>query len=162
MRVGGCSVYVGNVDHYRLAITENSMSDEERAAQLSIQQANNFSLSGGGVHVDYSSTSINGQPRLAYHDHIRNLGFAGSDIRTAEVSDIGTIVSVTLAITVDVGSTTFSVFIPHVIVPTGGSNPVTTEGITTIHRLPFGPTLPGQREVYRVVRLRGVANHVDF
>ena len=138
------------------------MSDEARAAQLSIQQANNFSLSGGGIHVDYSSTSINGQPRLAYHDHFRNLSFAGSDIRTAEIADIGTIVSVTLAITVDVGSTTFSVFIPHVIVPTGGSNPVTTEGITTIHRLPFGPTLPGQREVYRVVRLMGVANHVDF
>ena len=160
MRVGE-SVNVGNVDHYRLAITENPMSDEARAAQLSIQQANNFSLSGGGVHIDYSSTSINGQPRLACHDHIRNLSFAGSDIRTVEVSDIGTIVSVTLAITVDVGSTTFSAFIPHVIVPTG-VNPVTTEGITTIHKLPFGPTLPGQREVYRVVRLRGVANHVDF
>jgi hypothetical protein len=132
--------------------TENPMS-EARAAQLSIQQANNFSLSGGSIHVDYSSTSINAQPRLAYHDPVRNLSFAGSDIRIAEVPDIGTIVSVTLAITVDVGSTTFSVFIPHVIVPTGGS--VTTEGITTIHRLPFGPTLPGQREVYRVVRLRG-------
>src|SRR5712672_4278581 len=100
LRVGGCSVHVGNVDHYRLAIMENPMSDEARAAQLSIQQANNFSLSEGSVHVDYSSTSINGQPRLAYHDHIRNLSFAGSDIRTAEVSDIGTIVSVTLAITV--------------------------------------------------------------
>ena len=145
-----------------ITIPENPMSDETRAAQLSIQQANNFSLSGGGIHVDYSSTSINGQPRLAYHDPVRNLSFAGSDIRTAEVPDIGTIVSVTLAITVDVGSTSFSVFIPHVIVPSGGSNPVTTEGITTIHRLPFGPTLPGQREVYRVVRLRGVANHVDF
>ena len=116
MRVGE-SVNVGNVDHYRLAITENPMSDEARAAQLSIQQANNFSLSGGGVHIDYSSTSINGQPRLAYHDHIRNLSFAGSDIRTVDVADIGTIVSVTLKITVDVGSTTFSVFIPRVIVP---------------------------------------------
>ena len=138
------------------------MSDQTRAAQVPLAQANLFSLSGSNIYVDYSPSSINGQPRLSYHDPVRNLSFAGSDIRTAEVPDIGTIVSVTLAITVDVGSTTFSVFIPHVIVPTGGTNPVTTEGITTIHRLPFGPTLPGQREVYRVVRLSGVANHLNF
>lgn len=138
------------------------MSDDARAAQLSIQQANHFSLSGGHIHVDYSSTSINGQPRLAYHDPTRNLSFVGSDIRTVDVPDIGTIVSVTLNITVDVGSTTFSLLIPHVIVPTGGSNPVTTEAITTIHRMPFGPSVPGQREVYRVARLTGTANHVNF
>src|SRR5438067_11264586 len=110
---------------------ENSMSGEARAAQLSIQQANNFSLSGGGIHVDYSSTSINGQPRLAYHDAVRNLSFAGSAIRTAELPDIGTIASVTLALTVDVGSTTFSVSIPHVLVPTGATKPVTTDALTT-------------------------------
>ena len=90
---------------------------EARAAQVSTQQANNFSLSGRGIHVDYSSTSINGQPRLTYHDHLRNLSFAGADIRTVEAPDIGMIVSVTLAITVDVGSTTFSVLIPNVVVP---------------------------------------------
>ena len=138
------------------------MSGEARAAQLSIQQANNFSLSGGGIHVDYSSTSINGQPRLAYHDAVRNLSFAGSDIRTVDVPDIGTIVSVTLTITVDVGSTTFSVLIPHVLVSAGQSNPVTTDAITTIHKMPFAPQLPGQLELYRVTRLTGVAQQVFF
>jgi hypothetical protein len=82
---------------------------EAGTAQVATQQANNFSLSGHGIHVDYSSTSINGQPRLAYHDHLRNLSFAGAQIRTAEVPDIGSIVSVTLTITPDVGSTTVSV-----------------------------------------------------
>ena len=113
---------------------------EAGAAQVASQQANNFSLSGGGIHVDYSSTSINGQPRLTYHDHLRNLSFAGAQIRIVEVSDIDTIVSVTLTITPDVGSTTFSVFIPNVIVSApNGSTSVTTEGITTIHRMPFAP-----------------------
>jgi hypothetical protein len=136
---------------------------EAPAAQVAAQQANTFSLSGGGIHIDYSSTSINGQPRLTYHDHLRNLSFAGADIRSVEVPDIGTIVSVTLTITVDVGSTTFSVFIPSVLVAApNGSTPVTTEGITTIHRMPFGPPMPGQREVYNVVRLAGVANQVEF
>jgi hypothetical protein len=93
-----------------------------RGAQPSSQQANQFSLSGGYIHVDYSTTSINGQPRLTYQDPIRSLSFAGSEIRRAEVPDIGAIVSVTLSSTVDVGSTTFSVFIPNVVLapPTNG------------------------------------------
>jgi hypothetical protein len=33
---------------------------EAGTAQVATQQANNFSLSGHGIHVDYSSTSING------------------------------------------------------------------------------------------------------
>jgi hypothetical protein len=138
------------------------MSDQARAAQVPVAQANLFSLSGRNIHVEYSSTSINGQPRLAYHDPLRNLSFAGSDIRTVDVPDIGTIVSVTLTITVDVGSTTFSVFIPHVLVSAGQSNPVTTEAVTTIHKMPFGPQLPGQRELYRVTRLTGIARQVFF
>jgi hypothetical protein len=95
---------------------------------------------------------------------VRTLSFAGSDIRRVDVPDIGSIVSVTLNMTVDVGSTTFSVFIPNVIVSagSGGANPVTTEGVTTIHRTPFVPQLPGQREVYRVVQLTGVASHLEF
>ena len=138
------------------------MSDQTRAAQLPLSQANLFSLSGSNIHVDYSPTSINGQPRLSYHDPVRNLSFAGSDIRTVDVPDIGTIVSVTLTITVDVGSTTFSVFIPRVLVSAGQSNPVTTEAITTIHKMPFGPQLPGQLELYRVTRLTGIARQVFF
>jgi hypothetical protein len=135
-----------------------------RVAPLASQQANNFSLSGGYIHVDYSSTSINGQPRLTYQDPFRNLSFAGPDIRRVGVEDIGTIVSVTLNITVDVGSTTFSILIPSVIVPagSGASSPVTTEGVTTIHRTPFVPQIPGQREVYSVVQLTGVASHLEF
>jgi len=144
--------------YWRLAVSER------RAAPLASQQANTFSLSGGYIHVDFSTTSINGQPRLIYQDPVRNLSFAGSDIRRVDVPDIGSIVSVTLDITVDVGSTTFSVFIPNVIVPVGpgGSTPVTTEGVTTIHRTPFVPQLPGQREVYSVVQLTGVATHLEF
>ena len=37
-----------------------------------------------------------------------------------------------------------------------------TEGVTTIHRMPFAPSVPGQREVYNAVRLTGVASHFVF
>src|SRR4051794_27569824 len=83
---GKLPIKVRRSGEYRVK-RETPMSDDARAAQLSIQQANHFSLSGGHIHVDYSSTSINGQPRLAYHDPARNPSFVRSDIRTVDVPD---------------------------------------------------------------------------
>jgi hypothetical protein len=128
-----------------------------------VQIANHFSLSGGGIHVDFDRTSISGKPLLNYHDTVRTLNFIGDDIRVAELPDLGTVVSVTLSITPDVGSTTFSVLIPGVrVAGVGGTAPVTTDGITTIHKMPF--VLPnanlGQQDLYRVTRLTGSASFV--
>jgi hypothetical protein len=133
------------------------------SSPTSVQQANNFSLSGGGVHVDYSSTSLNGQPQLTYHDTAQTRSFSGNEIRTVAVPDLGTIVSVTLSIRLEVGSTTFSVLIPAVFVAgIGALVPVTTDAVTTIHRTPFVAHFVGQREVYRVTRMVGTANAVIF
>jgi len=127
-----------------------------------ILPANHFSLSGRGVRVDFSETSISGRPLLTYQDTVRTLNFIGDDIRINEVPDIGSIVSVTLSITPDVGSTTFSVLIPHVTVSgPNGSASISTYGITTMHKMPFAPQVfLGQREVYHAVHLTGTANHV--
>jgi hypothetical protein len=126
------------------------------------RRANHFSLSGGGIQVDYATTSINGTPRMTYHDSVRTLSFSGADIRIVEVPDLGSIASVTLSITVDVGSTSFSVLIPAVFVSPGNTVSIATEGVTAIHRTPFAPQLPGQRDVYRVRRLVGSADQLDF
>src|SRR3954451_6585767 len=100
-----------------------------------ILPANHFSLSGRGVRVDFSETSISGRPLLTYQDTVRTLNFIGDGIRINEVPDIGSIVSVTLSITPDVGSTTFSVLIPHVTVSgPNGSASISTYGITTMHK----------------------------
>jgi hypothetical protein len=128
-----------------------------------VQLANSFSLSGHGIHVDFSSTSLNGQPRLTYHDTVQTRSFSGDEIRTNEVPDLGTIVSVTLSITPDVGSTTFSLLIPTVFVLGMGSlTPVTTDAVTTVHRTPFVVRFVGQRELYRVTRMTGTASAVVF
>ncbi|HEY0183853.1 MAG TPA: hypothetical protein VGC09_13685 [Rhodopila sp.] len=127
-----------------------------------IQPANHYALSGHGLHVDYATTSISGQRTLTYHDHTRSLSFSGNDIRVVDVPDIGSVVSVTLSITVDVGSTTFTVLIPPVTVSgIGGSAPVSTDGVTTMHKMPLGPQLNlGQRDLYHVTHLSGTANHI--
>jgi hypothetical protein len=127
-----------------------------------ILAANHFSLSGHGIHVDFSATSLDGRPLLSYHDSVRTLSFRGDDIRITEDPDLGSIVSVTLNTTVDVGSTSFTVLIPHVTVSgMGGSALVSTNGITTTHKTPFAPQLVrGQRDIYHVTHLTGTADHV--
>ncbi len=127
------------------------------------QQANSFSLSGHGLHVDYAATSFTGQPRLSYQDGTQTRSFAGSEIDTVEVPALGRIVSVTLSMVPDVGSTTFSVLIPTVMVSgIGGTSQVSTEAVTTIHRTPFTGHFVGQRELYRTARLHGSATALVF
>jgi hypothetical protein len=89
------------------------------------------------------------------------LNFRSSEIRTVEIADLGTIVSVTLNTTVDSGSTTFSVLIPRtqLIRQQGASAHIQTEGITTVHRAAILPMFQlGQDDLYTTTPLRGTAS----
>jgi hypothetical protein len=86
----------------------------------------------------------------------------GSEIRVVEAPDLGTLVSVTILLTVGSGSTTFTVLLPRVNLPAPPALPalvpVATEGITTVHRFSvFPPLLHGQQEFYTVTPLQGTA-----
>jgi hypothetical protein len=119
---------------------------------------NHYQLSGGGISVTYLPTGAGGVAHLQYQDSQRTLTFSGDQIRVVEVPDIGSIVSVTLTITVDTGSTTFSVLIPKVTLPTmiGSSVHICTQAITTVHRFSLVPLFnAGQDEIYTITELRG-------
>lgn len=127
---------------------------------------NQYHLHGGGISVSYypegSGPPVQGRGRLrvTYQDHSRSLAFYDDDVRTVEVADLGTIVSVTLVHTLDTGSTTASLVVPTVVLPAPASSPVAihTDLITTLHR--FFVTAIGhpQREVYSVTALTGTAS----
>lgn len=139
----------------------NAAAAQAQAAQL-VVAPDLFVLAGGGLHVTYSTSSV-GAPHLTYHDAFRTLSFSGNQIRTVAVPDLGTVVSVTIVLTVDTGSTTFSVLIPQVNLAGAASVPISTEGITTVHRFSVIPVLNhGQREFYTVTPLTGTASHVLF
>ena len=124
---------------------------------------NHYQLSGGGISITYLPVGAGGLAHLQYQDAQRTLNFSGNQIRTVEVPDIGTVVSVTLTITVDSGSTTFSVLIPRVTLQsaTGSSAHIRTDGITTVHRFSLVPAFNlGQDELYTVTPLRGTASSV--
>jgi hypothetical protein len=123
---------------------------------------NLYQVHGAGLHVTYSTTSVDGRPRFVYHDANRTLTFEGDAIRTVG-SDVGALVSVTIVPSVDAGSTTFTLLVPAVNLGQSDQLPIVTEGITTVHRFSLVPALNhGQTETYRVVRLTGTAAAVVF
>jgi len=116
-----------------------------------------------GLQVSFSVAG----PNLHYHQGAVMRDFTGSEIRVAEVPDLGTLVSVTILLTVDSGSTTFTLLLPVVNLPAPLGRtapppaliPVSTDGITTVHRFSIPPPLlQGQQEFYTVTPLQGTAS----
>jgi hypothetical protein len=123
-----------------------------------------FDLTGAGLHVNYSTTGIDGKPHFLYQNAHQTLGFRGDEIHIADLPDIGTIVSVIIARTVDQGSTTFSLLLPHVNLPAPSAPvPIHTDGITTHHAFSVIPAFnQGQRDTYTLTELHGTASYVVF
>ena len=134
-----------------------------QAGSKQLVAPNLYELSGGQLHIGYSTSSINGQPHFTYKDGAQTLSFTGSQIRTAK-TEIGTLVTVTIRMTVDAGSTTFTLLLPAVNLASPPSPAqVHTYGITTVHRFSVVPKAnEGQTETYTVTELSGTASHVVF
>jgi hypothetical protein len=133
------------------------------ATQVSFLAPNSYSLTGGGIHVGYSTTGIDGKPHFNYQDAKGSRSFSGSEI-TVDKTAVGDVVTVVIYKTVDSGSTTFSMLIPAVNLP-APDQPVAidTDGITTVHRFSIVPGLDrGQMELYCVTPMCGTASHLVF
>jgi hypothetical protein len=98
-----------------------------------------YHVHGSHLNVSYALSGIDGKPHFSYQDAHRALQFSGDQIRTVE-TEIGIIATVTLQLTVDSGSTTFSLLVPNVnLNENHKSAHITTEGITSIHRFSLVP-----------------------
>jgi hypothetical protein len=118
--------------------------------------------SDGQTKVDYETTNIVGQPVLNLTQGpggpIRH--FAGSQIRTRN-TEIGTLVSVTTQMTVDTGSTSFSVLIPAVtLTSVSDHKTISTEAVITHHTGPNSVPITGVHETYQFIPLSGEASFV--
>ncbi|MEP7121556.1 MAG: hypothetical protein ABJE95_11620 [Byssovorax sp.] len=124
--------------------------------------ANAFDLQGKQLHVSYTTSGIDGKAHFNYHDAHQTLSFRGDEIRTVE-TEIGTLVSVFIKRTVDLGSTTFSILIPTTNLDATRTAPIATRGITTIHKFSIIQAFNhGQTEIYSTVILNGTARAVVF
>jgi len=118
--------------------------------------------SDGNTKVDYETSSFIGQPTLNLTQGpggpIRH--FTGSQIRTLN-SEIGTLVTVTTQLTIDTGSTSFSVLIPAIsLAAVGDHKTFATEAIVTAHTGPNSVPSTGVHERYQFVPLKGEASFV--
>jgi hypothetical protein len=120
-----------------------------------------YELSGSGIHVSYSTSSFQGGPLFTYHDALQFKSVSGDQIKTEQTA-IGTVVTIVLHMTVDRGSTTFSLLLPRVNLPAPPASQtanITAEGITTLQRFSVPPPL-GQTQLYTVRTLHGTASFV--
>lgn len=125
-------------------------------------QANIFNLSGAHMHVTYSTGALGSKQGLVYQDAHQTRQFSGDQL-TKVATDAGEVVSVTLQLTVDSGSTTFSLLVPRVNVDLNQSVHVRTIGITALHRFSLIPAVNhGQLDTYQVTELHGQASARAF
>jgi hypothetical protein len=117
--------------------------------------------SDGKVKVDYETTSFIGQPVLNLTQSpgpVRH--FSGSQIRTVN-TEIGTLVTVTTQLTVDTGSTSFSVLIPAITLASNSEQRAfATDAIVTSHSGPNSVPSTGVHETYHFIPLKGEATFV--
>ncbi|QWF71874.1 hypothetical protein KEF85_05280 [Methylomonas paludis] len=123
---------------------------------------NQYVLHNGKLHVTYSTTGIDGKPHFNYQDGQNTLNFSGDEIR-AVGTEIGTLVTVTTGITVDTGSTSFTVLIPRINLDSTLEASIRTQAITTQHKFSVIPELNrGQLDTYKYIGLLGTASFVNF
>jgi hypothetical protein len=121
-------------------------------------QPDTYNLSGYGIHASYSTTSISGKPLFSYHDAVQSKNFSGDEVRTVD-TEIGKLVTVTIHMTIDQGSTTFSLLLPRVVLPASNHVSIAAEGVTTLNRFSVHP-MPGEAQFYTVHKMQGTATFV--
>ena len=123
---------------------------------------NQFDLQGPGVSISYSTSGLAGRPQLSFTKGRRTLAFTGNEIGTMD-TQIGTLVTVTIAKTVDRDFTTFSFLLPTIQLSTASSKQsFRTVGVTTVHKSTIAGPAKGPQQTYKVVELRGSASQVAF
>ena len=91
-------------------------------------QANQFTLKGHHIEVEYTIGATPGIPVLHYKDASVSLNFTQADIRTDQTA-LGSLVSIRLKSFIDTGGTIFAFFPPNIDVPNGQTADFTTVAI---------------------------------
>jgi hypothetical protein len=128
-------------------------------------QPNRFTLQScdGVTKVEYETTSFIGQPFLNLTEGSGpTRHFTGSQIRTQN-TEIGTLITVTTNVTVDSGSTSFTVLIPSIgLSSVSDQETFATEAVVTFHSGPLSGPQAGVHETYRFMPMNGEAQFLLF
>jgi hypothetical protein len=131
-------------------------------AQHTLVEPNQYELAGEDTRISYSTSGIDGTPKLSYAGPRGEYSFSGDEIRTLE-SELGTEVSATLEDIADLHFITLTVLIPEMWVAPRAGQEVRTIAIVTTKEEPITEKIgmPAAREQYAVVRLDGEGRLVE-
>ncbi|MBL8036331.1 MAG: hypothetical protein JSS38_04280 [Nitrospira sp.] len=130
---------------------------EEEMTMDGFTNANLFELSGGTIHVTYSTTSILGGPLFSYRDNHLSLSFSGAEIHIEETV-LGQVVTVTLEAIPDLRTVSFSLIVPAVtVMPQSSGTRIKVLGVRTTAPTTIAGSPPGPQLLYSAVYLRGTA-----
>ncbi|MGH3621162.1 MAG: hypothetical protein ACRDQ5_05145 [Sciscionella sp.] len=126
-------------------------------------EPNLFELACDGVEVTYSTTSIDGSPRLSFRDADRKFDFSGEQVRST-ATELGTEVTVTLEVVPDLRTVTLTLLVPGANLGNETEVTLITAAIETTNHTTFGgPRLiTGPLQTYRLIELHGTAKQVQF
>jgi hypothetical protein len=123
---------------------------------------NQYDLNGEGVRIGYSTSSIAGSPQLSFTKGRNTRTFTGKEIGVVD-TNIGALVTVTIAMTPDKSFTTFSVLLPAIqLAKEMGKQAFRTVGIVTIHKTSLAGPVKGVQQTYKSIQLKGTAQRVVF
>lgn len=131
---------------------------------MNAKTPNLFELHRGAISITYSTSGIDGRPRLHYEDGERQLDFSGEEIGTWD-STIGKLVTVELSRVADGDTRVLSLLLPQVNLPEGRTDArlKALAVFTTVRSSIGGPALvKGQVQTYTARIFRGTARAVDF
>ena len=131
------------------------------AKKTSEPTPNSFQLSNDDIEVSYTTTSIDGKPRLTFKKGNKTLNFAGNQISSSAIG-IATLVSVVIATVPDKSTTTFSILLPAIRLPESGRQAFRTFGITTVTKTTIAGPPVGVQQTYTSAALRGSARLLAF
>jgi len=120
---------------------------------------NQFKLHNQEVKITYVTNGFQGGPTFTFDDgQVKT--FRGPEVRVLQ-TEIGNLVSVTLQLSVDTGSTSYSVLIPIIDLPNAQANQkFHTAGIKTVHKTFLSSPPQTLIESYHVDKLEGTAQSV--
>lgn len=121
---------------------------------------NQYDLTGDGITISYSTSGIDAKSHLSYKKGRTTLNFTGDEIRTL-ATEVGALVTVTIAKTVDRGFTDFSFLLPTINLTTARQS-FRTIGITTVVKTTIGGPVKGPLQTYKSADLSGTAKQVEF
>lgn len=120
-------------------------------------EPNGYSLAGDGIQITYTVSNTHGEAQLDYQDAQGGRTFTGNQINS-ERSPLGTLVTVFLLQTVDMGSTTLTLVVPGVNLQNTTEQPIETFAVVTTNLFSIlEMRKPRQTQVSHVYALRGMA-----